>query len=135
HVWDARTELLGLGPLQLLLCGTAFTGIAVGAGVPVQYAVVIGAMLALSSSAAVVQTLTERRQESCPVGLAATAVLVFQDIAAIFLLILVGSIGGAGAGSLGIALAGAAARAALAFVAAVLTGRWVIGSLLGDRKR
>src|SRR5215813_12645283 len=50
HVWDARTELFGLGPLQLLLCGTAFTGIAVAAGLSLQYAVVIGAMLALSSS-------------------------------------------------------------------------------------
>ncbi|HLY36406.1 MAG TPA: cation:proton antiporter [Candidatus Binatia bacterium] len=129
HVWDARTELLGLGPLQLVLCGTAFTGIAAAAGLPVRYAVVIGAMLALSSSAAVVQTLTERRQQSCPVGLAATAVLVFQDIAAIFLLILVGSIGGAAEASLGLALAAAAAKAALAFVAAVLVGRWVIGSL------
>jgi len=128
HVWDARTELLGLGPLQLLLCGTAFAGIAIAAGLPVQYAVVIGAMLALSSSAAVVQTLTERRQQSCPVGLAATAVLVFQDIAAIFLLILLGSLGGAAA-SLGAALAAAAAKAALAFAAAVLVGRWVIGAL------
>jgi CPA2 family monovalent cation:H+ antiporter-2 len=129
HVWDARAELLGLGPLQLLLCGTAFSAIAVAAGLPVRHAVVIGAMLALSSSAAVVQTLSERGQQSCPVGLAATAVLIFQDIAAIFLLILVGSTGGAAETSLGIALAGAAARAALAFVAAVLLGRFVIGSL------
>jgi len=129
HVWDARRDILGLGPVQVLLCGTAFSAIAAWLGLPLPYAVVVGATLSMSSSAAVIQTLAERRQQSCPVGLTATAILVFQDIAAIFLLILLTSLHGSTHVSLASALLGAAARAALAFLAAVVVGRYVIGSL------
>ena len=48
----------------------------------------IGAMLALSSTAVVARLIAERHQQNCPVGLTATAILIFQDVAAIFLLIL-----------------------------------------------
>src|SRR5215471_9098103 len=56
HVSFDRADILGLGPLQLFLCGTTFGGIAAVMGLPLHYAVVIGPTLALSSSAAVVQT-------------------------------------------------------------------------------
>jgi Kef-type K+ transport system membrane component KefB len=129
HVWDARREILGLGPLQGALCAIAFSAIAAGAGLPLRYAVVVGATLALSSSAAVMQTIVERRQQSCPVGLTATAILIFQDVWSIFLLILVVSLGGARDVPLGVALASAAGKAALAFAAAVLLGRFAVGRL------
>src|SRR5262249_59049259 len=69
HVWDARGEILGLGPLQFVVCGATFCGIAKATGLSLPYAVLIGATLAMSSSAAVVQTLADRGQQSCPVGL------------------------------------------------------------------
>ena len=129
HVWDARRDILGLGPLQCAIATIAFAVIGAMAGLPTRYAIVIGAALALSSSAAVVQTLNERGMQSCPVGLTATAILVFQDVAAIFLLILIASFGETSSVSLAQTLASAAVNAAIAFVAAVAIGRYGIGSL------
>ncbi|HET6466927.1 MAG TPA: cation:proton antiporter [Geminicoccaceae bacterium] len=130
HIWDARRDILGLGPIQVGLCGLAFGLLALAAGFGGGLAVVLGATLALSSTAVVVQTLAERGQETCPVGLTATAVLIFQDVCAIFLLILAGSLEGAAGGSgLAAAVAVAAVKATLAFAAAVLLGRYAIGPL------
>ena len=91
-IWDARRDILGLGPLQIVLCGLAFGAIAAALGYGAHYAIILGGTLALSSTAVVVQTLAERGQQNCPVGLTGTAVLIFQDICAIFILILATSI-------------------------------------------
>ena len=41
----------------------------------------------------VARLIAERHQQNCPVGLTATAILIFQDVAAIFLLIVAGALG------------------------------------------
>lgn len=128
HIWEARRDILGFGPLQVGLCTLAFAGLGLALGFGAELAVVAGATLALSSTAVAVQTLAERGQQSCPVGVSATAVLIFQDICAIFLLILAASLEGDG-GALGPALAGAALKAAAAFAVAILIGRYLIGPL------
>jgi monovalent cation:proton antiporter-2 (CPA2) family protein len=132
-IWDARRDILGLGPLQIVLCGLAFGAIAAALGYGTHYAIILGGTLALSSTAVVVQTLAERGQQNCPVGLTGTAVLIFQDICAIFILILATSIDDAGASSgeraLAVAVSSAALKAAIAFLAAVLIGRYAIKPL------
>jgi monovalent cation:H+ antiporter-2, CPA2 family len=132
-IWDARRDILGLGPLQIVLCGLAFGAIAGALGFGAAYALILGGMLALSSTAVVVQTIAERGQQSCPVGLTATAVLIFQDICAIFLLILATSLESAGASpaqpALATAVALAALKAAAAFLAAVVIGRYAVKPL------
>ena len=95
-------HILGLGPLQIVLCGLAFGAIAAAFGFGAHAAIILGGTLALSSTAVVVQTLAERGQQNCPVGLTGTAVLIFQDICAIFLLILAASLEGAGAAPAGV---------------------------------
>ena len=133
RIWDARRDILGLGPLQILLCGLAFGAIALAFGFGAHAAIILGGTLALSSTAVVVQTLAERGQQNCPVGLTGTAVLIFQDICAIFLLTLAASLEGAGAApaqlGLAIAVSSAALKAAVAFLAAVLIGRYAIKPL------
>ncbi len=131
-IWEARRDILGLGPLQIILCGLVFGGLAVALGVAPAYAVVVGGALALSSTAVVVQTIAERGQQNCPVGLTATAVLIFQDICAIFLLVLAASLEGGGTSSdprLAIEVSLAVLKAALAFGTAVLIGRYAIQPL------
>lgn len=144
RIWEARRDIFGLGPLQIALCGAAFGGLAWATGLPPVYAVLLGGALALSSTAVVIPTLAERGQRNCPVGLTGTAVLIFQDVCAIFLLVLAVSLDGAGAS--GPALVSAAApegggtepafvsavsmavvEAALAFVVAIAVGRSVVG--------
>ena len=128
HMWDVRRDILGLGPLQVTLSAIALGGFGLLAGLELPLAVVLGIALALSSTAVAIQTIAEYDQQSCPIGANATAVLIFQDICAIFLLILANSLGGSG-GSLGAALGSAGIKAAAAFAAAIFIGRFLIRPL------
>lgn len=132
-IWDARRDIFGLGPLQIILCALAFGGIAMAFHFEPEHAMILGGALALSSTAVVVPTLADRRQQNCPVGLTGTAVLIFQDICAIFLLILAASLDTTGASgaetSLLSAVALAVVKAIAAFLAALLIGRYAIKPL------
>ncbi|RIL09784.1 MAG: hypothetical protein DCC75_05760 [Proteobacteria bacterium] len=57
-------------------------------GVAAPSAMVLGAILSLSSTALVLKILSDEREDSSPAGKRATEVLVFQDITAILLLVL-----------------------------------------------
>ena len=124
HIWDARREILGLGPIQVLFCTAAIGGLAIALGYDPTMALIIGASLALSSTAVVSQVLAGYRQNSCPVGSGAMAVLIFQDICAIFLLIFADSFGNEGA-SLFSTMGTAALKALAAFIVTVVIGRYL----------
>jgi len=128
HIWDARRDILGLGPVQVLLCMVSLSLLAIWAGISLDVAIVIGAALALSSTAVAFQAIGELGIQRCPIGVSATAVLIFQDIAAIFLLILASSLGTSD-DSIASNLAIAGVKAALAFIAALFIGRFVIKPL------
>lgn len=82
-LWDMRDRLLGLGGLQIGLTMAAITGgcILLGFAWPVSLA--IGMIMALSSTAIVLQTLNEKRLMQTPGGRSAFSVLLTQDIAVI----------------------------------------------------
>ena len=128
HIWDVRRDILGLGPMQVLITAAVLSGIAVLAGLAAPIAILLGLTLALSSTAVVVQIVAEYGQKNCPIGASATAVLIFQDICAIFLLILANSLG-TPSGAMGAAFGFAAIKAIMAFAAAILIGRYLIGPL------
>lgn len=128
HIWNARRDMLGLGPLQVGLCAVGLSALAMLTEVEFDVAFVVGATLALSSTAVVVQLLTEYGQLRSPVGVSATAILIFQDICAIFLLILAVSLEGGGA-SVSETFGLAAFKAVVAFVTAILVGHFLIGPL------
>jgi CPA2 family monovalent cation:H+ antiporter-2 len=130
HIWDARKDILVLGPLQIFLCTAAFALLALMIGLEVDIAIIIGTTLALSSTAVVAQILADQQQQNCPVALSATAVLIFQDICAIFLLILVHSMDEPNQ-SLGNVIGLAALKALAAFIIAILIGRYLISPLFG----
>ena len=114
-------DVFGFGPVQVL-AGTA--GLALAAsllGLPSGAAILVGATLSLSSTAVVAGLLAEREQQNCPVGQTATAILIFQDVAAIFLLIIAGALGREQALLPMVLLA--VAKSVLAFLLAVLLAR------------
>jgi Kef-type K+ transport system membrane component KefB len=82
------------------------------------------ATLALSSTAVVDRLIHERHQRNCPVGLTAIAILIFQDVAAIAILVVATSLGDGDAVALPVALA--LAKAVGAFAAAALIARFVV---------
>ena len=128
HIWDARKDILGLGPLQIILCTAAFAVIAILMNLEVDIAIIIGVTLALSSTAVVAQILADQNQQHSPVAISSTAVLIFQDVCAIFLLILVHSMEDPTV-ALGSIIGHAALKALAAFVAAILIGHYLIGPL------
>ena len=82
-LWAMRTKLLGLGGLQVFVTGALVTAIGLFAGLAWQIAVAIGMVLALSSTAIVLQTLNERGLIKSEGGRASFSVLLFQDIVVI----------------------------------------------------
>lgn len=88
RLWAMRGKLLGLGGGQVLLTTLAIAGIALLDSNPWQTALAIGMVLALSSTAIIVQTLTEKNLLKSEGGEASFSVLLVQDVAVIPILAL-----------------------------------------------
>lgn len=122
-------NIFGFGSLQMLVAGGAFAALFAAFGLPIAFAVIAGFGMGLSSTAVVIGLVRERGQEDCPVGRAAQSILIFQDIAAILLLITAGALASGGAIAPALGLAGAKALAA--FAIAVLFARYLTEPLFG----
>ncbi|OAZ96032.1 monovalent cation:proton antiporter-2 (CPA2) family protein [Halomonas sp. G11] len=88
-LWAMRVRLVGLGGLQVGLTTVAGTAIAWWLGLTWQTSLAIGLLFALSSTAIVLQTLSEKGLEKTEGGRSAFSVLLFQDIAVIPMLALI----------------------------------------------
>ncbi|MBM1311560.1 cation:proton antiporter [Sulfitobacter mediterraneus] len=82
-LWDMRHRLLGLGGLQVALSTAALMGIAMAYDQPWNVSLAIGLTLALSSTAIVLQTLSEKNLMQTSGGRSVFSVLLTQDIAVI----------------------------------------------------
>jgi CPA2 family monovalent cation:H+ antiporter-2 len=82
-LWNMRSKLLGLGGMQVALTTFALTGLAMLMNEPFADAVAIGMILALSSTAIVLQTLSEKGLTQTAGGRNVFSVLLTQDIAVI----------------------------------------------------
>ena len=89
RLWAMRGKLTWLGGGQVLLTTFALTGIALLADQRWQTALAVGMVLALSSTAIIVQTLTEKGLMRTQGGEASFSVLLVQDVAVIPILALV----------------------------------------------
>lgn len=88
RLWRLRGALLGLGGLQVLGTAVAIAAAATAFGVAWRPALAAGFILAMSSTAIVLQSLTEKGLLKTEAGERSFAVLLFQDIAVIPLLAL-----------------------------------------------
>lgn len=101
RLWAMRNEVFLLGTLQMLVCGLLL-GVVFGAalrhlaGMEWQAAVLCGLSLALSSTAVALRLLDERMLTRTPLGRSALGVLLFQDMAAIPMLVAAGLLGSDG---------------------------------------
>jgi len=82
-LWQLRRPIFGLGGMQVLVTALAGAGAAVGVGVAMKPALAIGMTFAMSSTAIVLASLTERNMMKTNGGQAAFSVLLFQDISVI----------------------------------------------------
>ncbi|MEM9461908.1 MAG: monovalent cation:proton antiporter-2 (CPA2) family protein [Myxococcota bacterium] len=99
-LWRLRGPILGTGGLQVLLTTLGIAGVAMALGLPWNQALAVGMILALSSTAIVLQTLGEKGQLTTAGGRSAFSVLLFQDVAVIPMLALLPllAVGSAGTG-------------------------------------
>lgn len=86
RLWAMRKRLIGFGGGQVVLTTLLIAGIALLNGDDWRTALAIGMILALSSTAIVLQTLEEKGWLKRPGGEASFSVLLVQDVAVIFIL-------------------------------------------------
>jgi monovalent cation:proton antiporter-2 (CPA2) family protein len=82
-LWSMRKTIFGLGGAQVLATAAAIGGISVAVGLDWRTAMAVGFVLAMSSTAIVLQTLDEKGLRQGPVGRAAFGVLLLQDLSII----------------------------------------------------
>jgi CPA2 family monovalent cation:H+ antiporter-2 len=130
RLWSMRRLVFGLGSLQILASGLVIGLIAWGFGNTPRASIVLGACLALSSTAIVMQLLIEGRRIGTMVGRSSFSILLMQDLAVVPILFLVGVLGARTGGNVGLDLVLAIGKAVLVILAIYLVGRMVLRPLM-----
>ena len=140
------SQVLGWGASILVAGGLQVLGVVVLAaaagpvlGLPVGQSLFYGALAALSSTAIVSKTLADRGELDAPHGREALAVLLFQDLAIVPLMLVVPLLGGGG-GAGGAGGAGLRLGLGLAALVALVAGgrlvvRWTLDRIVETRDR
>lgn len=130
RLWRMKGLVLGLGSLQVVLTGGLITIVAHQfLGSPWEVSVLIGMSLALSSTAFVLQLLTQRKVLSSEYGRATVAVLLLQDLSVVPLLALVSLIDSSELTMAGDVFLAVAEAVAILLLIVVIT-RYVLNPLL-----
>ena len=88
-LWELRFYALVIGTLQVALCFCAFAALLSLLGANLGLACLLGSLFAFSSTAVIGQLLAERNEFSSEHGRVTISILLFQDFAVLFVLILV----------------------------------------------
>jgi len=122
-----RRLVFGLGGLQVLATSAIIAGGAILTGQSADVAVILGASLALSSTAIVLELLSGRLTTTA--GRASFAVLLAQDLAVIPLLVFISVLGAGNGASVLTQLSSALFKAAVAVAFLILVGRLLLRPL------
>ena len=117
-----RRYVFGLGLAQVLVTGSIMTLIVQSFGFSLQIALLLGSVLALSSTAVGLQVLVERGDIAMRFGRVSFAILLFQDLAVVVLLMLITAFKNDGAPALEM-LGLSALKAILVLFIIILIGR------------
>jgi glutathione-regulated potassium-efflux system protein KefB len=129
RLWVMRKRVFGIGGLQVALTAAALGGLLLAYGLGGKAAVVVGIGLALSSTAVGLQLLAERKDLTTDYGRLAFAILLFQDLIAIPLLVAIPLLGETQSVQHAIPLWQAALRALGAIAGVVIFGRLLLRQL------
>ncbi|NYT36577.1 potassium transporter [Allopusillimonas soli] len=97
HLWSLRGEIFGLGSAQILACGGMLTGVGMAFGFSLAISFICAMGFVLTSTAIVMQILSERGDIVQPRGQKIVSVLLFEDLMIVPLLVLVAFLAPAGA--------------------------------------
>lgn len=129
RLWAMRRLVFGLGGAQMLVSGTVIAIIAILFGNTLAAAMIFGAAFALSSTAIVMQLLAENRRLGTATGRTSFAILLFQDLAVLPVLFLVGALGQESEGSALLAFLWAIVQALISVAVILVVGRVVLRPL------
>jgi len=132
-LWEMRASIFGLGLAQLLASAAVVGAVALMLGADWRVAVASGLILAMSSTAIVLQNLEEKGLRQGPVGQAAFGVLLFQDLAVIPLFALLPLLAEGGAVGGGTAAPATVLDALPAWARILATLAAVAGVVIGGR--
>ena len=127
RLWSLRKQIFGLGVVQVAACGAVLTGVGILLGAPPVVAFVAGMGFVLTSTAIVMQLLTERGDLATPAGQKIVSILLLEDLAIVPLLAVVALLSPAPKDIAGATPVWLSILVAIGCVAALqLIGRWVL---------
>ena len=124
-----RRLVFGFGGLQVLISTLLLAGLAVYFGKTPSEAVILGGSLSLSSTAIVLELLSNQERLKTTVGRASFAVLLAQDLAVIPILIFIALLAAGPQGSVLGSIGRAIAQAGVALSVIVVCGRFLLRPL------
>ena len=124
-----RRLVLGLGGLQVLLTSAVIAGAALALSRSPSEAIVLGSALSLSSTAIVLELLSNQERLTTSVGRASFSILLAQDLAVIPILLFISILAARSGGSVLASLATALLQAAAAIIVIVAFGRVLLRPL------
>uniref|UniRef100_Q31FW0 Monovalent cation: proton antiporter-2 (CPA2) family transporter n=1 Tax=Hydrogenovibrio crunogenus (strain DSM 25203 / XCL-2) TaxID=317025 RepID=Q31FW0_HYDCU len=132
QMMSMRKMVFGYGGLQVLLTGAFVYLTCQMFGLDIETSIVVASAFALSSTAIVIKQLTEQSEIQTRHGRAAVGVLIFQDLMAIPLLILIPALGTASGDSLSSELGIAFLKGGIVVVVMLFAGRYLLRPLFHE---
>ncbi|MDI9239265.1 monovalent cation:proton antiporter-2 (CPA2) family protein [Lysobacter sp. LF1] len=134
HLWSLRRQIFGLGTLQITVCALALTGVGMAFGYSPVVSFIGGMGFVLTSTAIVMQLLSERGDIALPHGQKIVSVLLFEDLLIVPLLVLVALLAPTGLAPVGAEVATSSRWASIAIGAGVIAalvaaGIWLLNPL------
>lgn len=129
RLWALRRWVFGAGVGQVAVSACLIGGVAYYFGLSLEASIVLGLVLSLSSTAVVMQLLTDQRSLQTPAGQAGFSILMFQDLMVVPLFILIDVFASGRSDDLAYLLSFAAVKSAAAILLIYLLGRRVIRPL------
>ncbi|MDE2436158.1 MAG: cation:proton antiporter [Sphingomonadales bacterium] len=131
RLWDMRRQVFGLGALELIGCAALIAVGLVVLGNSPATGLALGLALALSSTALVLRIVDPQR----PVGRAALSMLLFEDIALIPIIFLLGAMGRGSEQQSTAELIGVMISGAMVIVVLLVAGRFLFPRLFAQAAR
>jgi len=130
-----RRLVFGVGAGQMLLSTAIFAAIAMAIGQSFTSSIIIGAMVALSSTAIVIKTIEEKGRLNTKRSKLAVSILLFQDIAVVPLLIIIPLLATANEQSIMTAMLFALLKGVIVVVALLAIGKWLLPRIFNEIAR
>ena len=129
RLWSLRRWVFGAGSAQVLVSATLIAGALLLLGQRIETSIILGLVLSLSSTAVVMQLMTEQHTTTTRLGQATFSILMLQDLAVVPLLILIGVLTKGGSAGVATLVLMTLAKAGAAIALIYLVGGRVIRPL------